>query len=60
MRKCLLHFAIVGGGSTGMEFAAELSDLIHEDLSKIYPELVKLVRITVYDVAPKVLPMFVE
>ncbi|KAI2613276.1 FAD/NAD(P)-binding domain-containing protein [Hypoxylon sp. NC1633] len=57
-RKKLLHFAIVGGGPTGIEYAAELHDLVHEDLSKTYPDLMKFVSITVYDVAPKVLPMF--
>jgi NADH dehydrogenase len=57
-KRSLLHFVIVGGGPTGIEFAAELHDLIHEDLKSIYPELMPLVRITVYDVAPKVLPMF--
>ncbi|KAK8057650.1 hypothetical protein PG996_011587 [Apiospora saccharicola] len=57
-RKRLLHFAIVGGGPTGIEFAAELHDLIRDDLSKLYPDLQKFVGITVYDVAPKVLPMF--
>lgn len=60
MRKHLLHFAIVGGGPTGMEFAAELSDLIHEDLVKLYPGLEKFIKISVYDVAPKVLSMFDE
>lgn len=57
-RKKLLHFAIVGGGPTGIEYAAELHDLVKEDLSKIYPNLMEFVSITVYDVAPKVLPMF--
>lgn len=57
-RKELLNFAIVGGGPTGIEFAAELHDLIHEDLSKMYPSLMKFVQVVVYDVAPKVLPMF--
>ncbi|KAH0490711.1 hypothetical protein TgHK011_002168 [Trichoderma gracile] len=57
-KRSLLHFVIVGGGPTGIEFAAELHDLIHEDLKKLYPELMPLVRITVYDIAPKVLPMF--
>ncbi|KAK3391724.1 pyridine nucleotide-disulfide oxidoreductase-domain-containing protein [Sordaria brevicollis] len=57
-RANLLHFAIVGGGPTGIEFASELHDLIHDDLSKMYPDLLKFVRITVYDVSPKVLPMF--
>ncbi|OCL02786.1 nucleotide-binding domain-containing protein [Glonium stellatum] len=60
MRKHLLNFAIVGGGPTGIEFSAELHDIITEDLSKIYPELMKYYRISVYDVAPKVLPMFDE
>jgi NADH dehydrogenase FAD-containing subunit len=57
-RRALLHFAVVGGGPTGIEFAAELHDLIHEDLARLYPALVPLVRITVYDIAPKILPMF--
>lgn len=57
-RKKLLHFAIVGGGPTGIEYAAELHDLIRDDLSKTYPCLTKFINITVYDVAPKVLPMF--
>jgi NADH dehydrogenase len=60
MRQCLLNFAIVGGGPTGIEFSAELHDFITQDLSKIYPELIKFVKITVYDVAPKVLSMFDE
>ncbi|KIX01961.1 uncharacterized protein Z518_07900 [Rhinocladiella mackenziei CBS 650.93] len=57
-KKYLLHFAIVGGGPTGMEFAACLSDLIRDDISRIYPQLLKYIRISLYDVAPKVLPMF--
>ncbi len=57
-KRQLLHFAIVGGGPTGIEFAAELHDLIRDDLAPMYPTLVPLVTITVYDVAPKVLPMF--
>ncbi|GKU17499.1 thiamine biosynthetic bifunctional enzyme [Fusarium langsethiae] len=57
-RKRLLHFAVVGGGPTGIEFAAELHDLIHEDLFKLYPQLMPHVAITIYDIAPKVLPMF--
>ena len=57
-KRQLLHFAIVGGGPTGIEFAAELHDLIRDDLAPMYPDLMPLVSITVYDVAPKVLPMF--
>ncbi|KAM5351379.1 hypothetical protein ACJ41O_004102 [Fusarium nematophilum] len=57
-RRRLLHFAVVGGGPTGIEFAAELHDLVHEDLASMYPELIPHVAITIYDIAPKVLPMF--
>ncbi|KAF2994285.1 hypothetical protein E8E13_003366 [Curvularia kusanoi] len=60
MKRQLLSFAIVGGGPTGIEFSAELHDLIKEDMAKIYPELIKYHKITVYDVAEKVLPMFDE
>ena len=54
----LLRFAVVGGGPTGMEFAAELSDLVRQDLSKMYPALAPRVRIAVHDVADKILSMF--
>jgi NADH dehydrogenase FAD-containing subunit len=58
MKKNLLNFAVVGGGPTGIEFSAELHDLVREDLKRSYPDLIKYVNITVYDVAPQVLPMF--
>ena len=57
-RKWLLNFASVGGGPTGMEFAAVLSDLIQEDMEKVYPSLKGQAKVTVYEVAPKVLSMF--
>ncbi|KAI9725080.1 MAG: hypothetical protein M1812_000356 [Candelaria pacifica] len=60
LRKHLLNFAVVGGGPTGIEFSAELHDLINEDLKKMYPDLVKSFKITVYDIAPNVLSMFDE
>ncbi|KAI8066449.1 FAD/NAD(P)-binding domain-containing protein [Gongronella butleri] len=53
-----LHFAIVGGGPTGVEFSAELYDFISEDMSRLYPELLDMTRITVYDVAPSILSSF--
>ena len=58
VKKQLLHFAVVGGGPTGMEFAAELSDLIRQDLLKFYPAAKGNVKITVFDVAERVLSMF--
>ncbi len=57
-RTGLLHFAIVGGGPTGVEFAAELHDFVREDLRKVYPDLIPHVKITIYDVAPKILGSF--
>ena len=57
-RKHLLHFAVVGGGPTGMEFAGVLADLIHEDMMKVYPSLKGYGNVTVYDVAPDILGMF--
>ncbi|PPJ53852.1 hypothetical protein CBER1_03257 [Cercospora berteroae] len=60
LKKQLLNFAIVGGGPTGIEFSGELQDIVREDLSKLYPQLMEHVKITVYDVADKILPMFDE
>lgn len=58
VRKQLLHFAVVGGGPTGVEFSAELFDLCNEDLQRHYSSLIGYVRITIYDVAPSILSMF--
>ncbi|TKA56142.1 hypothetical protein B0A53_01432 [Rhodotorula sp. CCFEE 5036] len=57
-RVGLLHFAIVGGGPTGVEFAAELHDTLITDLQRAYPELAPHCRITLYDVAPQILGSF--
>lgn len=40
MKRMLLNFAVVGGGPTGIEWSAELCDMIEEDMKKLYPELV--------------------
>ncbi|PHH83556.1 hypothetical protein CDD82_7117 [Ophiocordyceps australis] len=40
-RKRLLSFVISGGGPTGVEFAAELYDLLNEDLTRNYPRLLR-------------------
>lgn len=57
-QKQLLHFCIVGGGPTGVEFSAELHDLIHDDLARSFPSLMPFVNISLYDVAPRILSMF--
>lgn len=43
--KSLLEFVVVGAGPTGVEFAAELDDLIREDLVKLYPEQAELAEV---------------
>ena len=40
-RKRLLSFVVSGGGPTGVEFAAELFDMLNEDLSRYYPKLLR-------------------
>ncbi|KAG7667911.1 putative External alternative NAD(P)H-ubiquinone oxidoreductase B1, mitochondrial [Nannochloris sp. 'desiccata'] len=57
-RRKLLSFVIVGGGPTGVEVAAELYDLIVDDLSKLYPEQVKDFRIRVVDLMSHVLSTY--
>ncbi|KII91687.1 hypothetical protein PLICRDRAFT_38509 [Plicaturopsis crispa FD-325 SS-3] len=57
-RRNLLNFCIVGGGPTGIEFAAELHDLLRTDLARHYPTLARLAKITVYDVAANILGTF--
>ncbi|KAJ7031575.1 NDE1, mitochondrial external NADH dehydrogenase [Mycena alexandri] len=57
-RRKLLNFCIVGGGPTGVEFASELHDLLHAEVADHYPSLVKMAKITIYDVAPNILGSF--
>lgn len=57
-RKRLLNFVVVGGGPTGVEFAAELQDYIDEDLSKWMPSLSKELNVTLVEALPNILNMF--
>jgi NADH dehydrogenase FAD-containing subunit len=57
-RKGLLHFGVVGGGPTGVEFSSELYDFIREDCSRLFPGLMNHVTLAVYDVAPTILANF--
>ncbi|KAI8847726.1 hypothetical protein BC829DRAFT_418184 [Chytridium lagenaria] len=54
----LLHMVVVGGGPTGVEYAAELHDFLHEDLVHWYPHIVGKIKITLIEALPHVLPMF--
>jgi NADH:ubiquinone reductase (non-electrogenic) len=59
-KKELLHFIIIGSGPTGVELAAEVDELIHGHLLRIYPEMEGKVTISVYDVAERMLGAFDE
>lgn len=47
----LLHIVVVGGGPTGVEISAELSDLLNEDMTKLYPHLKGKMAISIHDAA---------
>ncbi|XP_073061122.1 external alternative NAD(P)H-ubiquinone oxidoreductase B1, mitochondrial-like isoform X2 [Primulina eburnea] len=59
-RRTNLHFVIVGGGPTGVEFAAELHDFVYDDLVKIYPSVKDFVNITVIQSGDHILNTFDE
>lgn len=59
-RADVLHFVIIGGGPTGIELAAEVDELVHQHLLFIYPHLKGQIKISVYDVADRVLGQFGE
>ena len=54
----LLHMVVVGGGPTGVEYAAELHDFLVEDLTHWFPHLSGKVQITLIEAMKRVLPMF--
>ena len=54
----MLHFVIVGGGPTGVELSAELSDFIKSDVKARFPRVAEHVQITLVEAMPRVLAMF--
>ncbi|KAI9845298.1 MAG: hypothetical protein M1838_001798 [Thelocarpon superellum] len=40
-RRRLLSFVVCGGGPTGVEFAAELYDMLNEDLARQFPRILR-------------------
>jgi NADPH-dependent 2,4-dienoyl-CoA reductase/sulfur reductase-like enzyme len=54
----LFHNCPSGAGPTGVEFAAELHDLLHTDMDRYYPTLSRLAKITLYDTADHILGSF--
>ncbi|GAX84552.1 hypothetical protein CEUSTIGMA_g11973.t1 [Chlamydomonas eustigma] len=57
-RKKLLSFVIVGGGPTGVEVAAELYDMINDDVIKLYPSLKPFVAIRIVELMDHVLSTY--
>lgn len=57
-RKRLAHFVVVGGGPTGVEFLAEMHDLLREDLHRTFPGIVKEVRLTLLEAQDEILTTF--
>jgi len=61
IRRELLHFAVVGGGPTGVEIATEIQDLIHEVLLKRYPEIHREhPQVSIIQSGPQVLPGWLD
>ncbi|KAJ2781246.1 hypothetical protein H4R18_003010 [Coemansia javaensis] len=57
-KRRLLTFVVCGGGPTGCEFAAELHDLLAEDLRHYFPESVRaMVRVVIVQSRDHVLNM---
>lgn len=56
-RNRVLQFVVVGGGPTGVEFAADLNDFVSEDLVKLYPAVKDLVKITLLEAGDHILNM---
>lgn len=56
-KKRLLHFVIVGGGPTGVEFGAELYDFVKQDVTRLYAHERSRVSVTLIE-ARQILPSF--
>ncbi|WWC71381.1 uncharacterized protein I206_105336 [Kwoniella pini CBS 10737] len=60
-RKRLLSFVVCGGGPTGVEFAAELADMMAEDVLKYFPKLLSNeVKVTVVQSRDHILNTYSE
>eukprot|EP00698_Gefionella_okellyi_P008387 TRINITY_DN2080_c0_g1_i2.p1 TRINITY_DN2080_c0_g1~~TRINITY_DN2080_c0_g1_i2.p1 ORF type:complete len:440 (-),score=83.05 TRINITY_DN2080_c0_g1_i2:23-1342(-) len=54
-RKTLLTFVVVGGGPTGVEFAAELNDFVKDDVAKYFPFLKGEIQIRIVELLDHIL-----
>jgi len=53
-----VHFVVCGGSPTGIEFAAELHDLLFEEGRRYFPDLVNFAKITVVEAGRDILSVF--
>jgi len=51
----LLHFVVVGGGPTGVEFSAELRDFLEHEVKSYFPRLMPYVSVTMVQSADHLL-----
>lgn len=56
-KRRIMHFVVVGGGPTGVEYAAELHDLAFDDLAKLYPSVKHYLKITLLEAGDHILNM---
>lgn len=54
----LLSIAVVGGGPTGVEFAAEVIDFVNSDVKHSFPTVADKLQVTLVEALPQILPMF--
>lgn len=53
-----LNFVIVGGGPTGVELAAEMSELVYGTFNKYHPEVVEKAKIYLLNGSPNLISQF--
>lgn len=53
-----LHWVIIGGGPTGVELTAELTDFVQQDVKKYFPVLAGKVRLTLMEATGRLLVNF--
>jgi NADH:ubiquinone reductase (non-electrogenic) len=57
-RRRMLHFVVVGGGPTGVEFAAEMYDFLSEDLERGFKDIFSEARVTLLEASKQILSSF--
>lgn len=55
-----LTFVVIGGGPTGVEAAAELHDLLREEISEAYPDLAPYAQVVLIEALSRLLTSFDE